>query len=115
MNRWFPTFCFQAKVHKSLIPLLCTVRLYLVDGTMIKFRISKKVYGFATQEENLDNFLSKVESEVAGLSKDTKFFTVLILGYIYSIKKNYLHVNIRILFFQEHVGYEYFLKPHQRK
>ena len=37
------------------------------------------------------------------------------LGYIYSISANYLHVNIRILFFQEHVGYEYFLKPHQHK
>lgn len=41
----------QAKVHKSLIPLLYTVCLYLVDGTTIKFRISKKVYGFATQEK----------------------------------------------------------------
>lgn len=52
----------QAKVHKSLIPLLYTVRLYLADGTMIKFRISKKVYGFATQEENLDNFLTKIKT-----------------------------------------------------
>lgn len=52
----------QAKVHKSLIPLRYTVRLYLVDGTMIKFRIPKKVYGFATQEENLDNFLTKIKT-----------------------------------------------------
>ena len=29
---------------------------------MIKFRISKKVYGFATQEENLDIFLNKMKT-----------------------------------------------------
>lgn len=29
---------------------------------MIKFRTSKKVYGFTTQEENLDIFLNKMKT-----------------------------------------------------
>ena len=39
----------KTKVRKSLFPLQYILRIYLIDGDMIKFRISKKVYGFATQ------------------------------------------------------------------
>ncbi len=49
-------------VRKSLFPLQYILRIYLIDGDMIKFRISKKVYGFATQEENLDIFLRKMKT-----------------------------------------------------
>ena len=52
----------RTKVRKSLIPLQYILRIYLTDGDMIKFRISKKVYGFATQEENLDIFLRKMKT-----------------------------------------------------
>ena len=52
----------RTKVRKSLIPLQYILRIYLTDGDMIKFRMSKKVYGFATQEENLDIFLSKMKT-----------------------------------------------------
>lgn len=52
----------RTKVRKSLIPLQYILRIYLTDGDMIKFRISKKVYGFTTQEENLDIFLRKMKT-----------------------------------------------------
>lgn len=52
----------RTKVRKSLIPLQYILRIYLTDGDMIKFRMSKKVYGFATQEENLDIFLRKMKT-----------------------------------------------------
>ena len=52
----------KTKVRKSLFPLQYILRIYLIDGDMIKFRISKKVYGFATQEENLDIFLNKMKT-----------------------------------------------------
>ena len=52
----------KTKVRKSLFPLQYILRIYLTDGDMIKFRISKKVYGFATQEENLDIFLNKMKT-----------------------------------------------------
>ena len=52
----------QIKVRKSLFPLQYILRIYLTDGDMIKFRMSKKVYGFATQEENLDTFLDKLKT-----------------------------------------------------
>ena len=52
----------RTNVRKSLIPLQYILRIYLMDGDMIKFRISKKVYGFATQEENLDIFLRKMKT-----------------------------------------------------
>ena len=52
----------RTKVRKSLIPLQYILRIYLTDGDMIKFRISKKVYGFVAQEENLDIFLSKMKT-----------------------------------------------------
>ena len=52
----------RTNVRKSLIPLQYILRIYLTDGDMIKFRISKKVYGFATQEENLDIFLRKMKT-----------------------------------------------------
>ena len=51
----------KTKVRKSVV----SVSIYspnLTDGDMIKFRISKKVYGFATQEENLDIFLNKMKT-----------------------------------------------------
>lgn len=35
--------------------------------------------------DQISKHTHKAESAVAGLSKDTRFFTVLILGYIYSI------------------------------
>lgn len=38
----------KTKVRKSLFPLQYILRIYLTDGDMIKFRISKKLYGFAT-------------------------------------------------------------------
>ena len=50
----------KTKVRKS--PLQYILQIYLTDGDMIKFRISKKVYGFATQEENLDIFLNKMKT-----------------------------------------------------
>ena len=52
----------KTKVRKSLFPLQYILQIYLTDGDMIKFRISKKVYGFATQEENLDIFLNKMKT-----------------------------------------------------
>ena len=52
---------WRIKVRKSLIPLQYILRIYLTDGDMIKFRISKKVYGFAAQGENLDLFLDKIK------------------------------------------------------
>ena len=52
----------RTNVRKSLIPLQYILQIYLTDGDMIKFRISKKVYGFATQEENLDIFLNKMKT-----------------------------------------------------
>ena len=52
----------KTKVRKSLFPLQYILKIYLTDGDMIKFRISKKVYGFATQEENLDIFLNKMKT-----------------------------------------------------
>ena len=52
----------QAKVRKSLIPLQYLIRLDLTDGGMIKFRASQKVYGFATQKENLDIFLGNIKT-----------------------------------------------------
>ena len=54
----------KTKVRKSLVPLQYILRIYLTDGDMIKFRISKKVYGFATQEENLDIFLNKMKTYI---------------------------------------------------
>ena len=44
------------KCEKSLFPLQYILQIYLTDGDMIKFRISKKVYGFATQEEIWTSF-----------------------------------------------------------
>ncbi|WP_274421657.1 hypothetical protein [Blautia sp. XA-2221] len=52
----------KTKVRKSLFPLQYILRIYLTDGDMIKLRISKKVYGFATQEENLDALLTKMRT-----------------------------------------------------
>ena len=54
----------KTKVRKSLFPLQYILKIYLTDGDMIKFRISKKVYGFATQEENLDIFLNKMKTYI---------------------------------------------------
>lgn len=54
----------KTKVRKSLIPLQYILRIYLTDGDMIKFRISKKVYGFAAQKENLDIFLNKLKAYI---------------------------------------------------
>lgn len=51
----------QAKVKKSLIPLQYKLYLNLAEGTTVKIRVSKKVYGFATQEENLNAFLSQIQ------------------------------------------------------
>jgi hypothetical protein len=57
----------KTKVRKSLFPLQYILQIYLTDGDMIdmiKFRISKKVYGFTTQEENLDIFLNKMKTYI---------------------------------------------------
>ena len=54
----------KTKVRKSLFPLQYILKIYLTDGDMIKFRISKKVYGFTTQEENLDIFLNKMKTYI---------------------------------------------------
>lgn len=52
----------KTKVRKSFFPLQYILRIYLTDGDMMKFRISKKVYGFAIQQENLDIFLNKMKT-----------------------------------------------------
>ena len=54
----------KTKVRKSLFPLQYILKIYLTDGDMIKFRISKKVYGFTTQEENLDIFMNKMKTYI---------------------------------------------------
>lgn len=51
----------RAKVRKSWIPFMYVIRIELTDGATIKIRAAKKVYGFATQEENLKAFLAKLQ------------------------------------------------------
>ncbi len=52
----------QTTVRRSLFPLQYLIRIDLADGDMIKFRVSQKVYGFATQKENLDIFLGNIKT-----------------------------------------------------
>lgn len=51
----------RTNVRKSLIPFQYIVRIYLTDGDLIKFRISQKVYGFSTQKENSNTFLTMLQ------------------------------------------------------
>lgn len=47
----------QVKLKKSLIPLQYKIYIDFDEGQPAKIQVSKKVYGFETQEENLKLFL----------------------------------------------------------
>lgn len=57
-----PLDCIQqAKVKKSLIPMQSVLSIDLDDGRHATIRVSKKVYGFNSQAENLKSFLSAIK------------------------------------------------------
>lgn len=61
----------RIKVRKSWIPFMYVIRIELTDGATIKIRAAKKVYGFATQQENLKAFLARIQKGV-GESKTNR-------------------------------------------
>lgn len=50
----------DVKIKRSLIPFQYILRIYTIEEEMIKLRLSRLVYGFPTQKENLDIFLSAI-------------------------------------------------------
>lgn len=57
-----PLECIQnAKVKKSLIPMQSVLSITFDEGRHARIRVSKKVYGFEAQAENLKSFLSVIK------------------------------------------------------
>ena len=52
----------QTQARRSILPMQHLVTLHLTDGTTIKLRISRKVFGFSAQAENLDRFLDQINA-----------------------------------------------------
>ncbi len=50
------------RVRRSLVPFQYIVTFYLQDEEEIRMRISRKVYGFAEQAENLECFLATIQT-----------------------------------------------------
>lgn len=50
------------KIKRSLVPIQRKIYISLHTGNRIKLRVSRKVYGFKTQQENLDGFMARLSS-----------------------------------------------------
>lgn len=52
----------RVKIKRSLVPIQRKIYISLHTGNRIKLRVSRKVYGFKTQQENLDGFMARLSS-----------------------------------------------------
>lgn len=52
----------RVNIKRSLVPIQRKIYISLHTGNRIKLRVSKKVYGFKTQQENLDGFIERLSS-----------------------------------------------------
>ncbi len=52
------------KIKKSLIPHQYKIRIEFNEGLPCNLRVSKKVYGIESQEENLDKFIKYIQGKL---------------------------------------------------
>lgn len=55
----------RVNIKRSLVPMQRKICISLHTGNRIKLRVSRKVYGFKAQRENLDGFMARLSSMTA--------------------------------------------------